>query len=171
MSWMLLRFSFSFLTFRMYLSRLQSILVFNNTNQLFCARTKAVRVWAYHSLFYFMFVFNVWMCSIHILFTFKHLITFRRLHARNFSLHIVCCAYFVYLSHALLCMYEFVWTVSYLVHPSQVYHVFDCMHEYPCVCVFIHVPLCVTLLCVCVSIWMSIGLCESDRVDLSCFVH
>jgi len=38
MRWMLLRFSFSFLTIRMYLSRLQSTLVFNNTNKFFCAR-------------------------------------------------------------------------------------------------------------------------------------
>ena len=67
------------------------------------------------------------------------------------SLHIACCAYFVYLSHVLLCMHEFVRTVSYLVHSSQVYHVFDCMYEYPFVCV--HVPLCVShyFVCACPS--------------------
>ena len=68
-------------------------------------------------------------------------------------------------------MHEFVRDVSYLVHLSQVYHVFDCMYEYPFVCV--HVPLCVShyFVFVCAPICMSIGLCESDRVDLSYFVH
>jgi len=151
MRWMLLRFLFSFLTFRMYLSRLQSILVFNNTNQFFCVRKARarVRVCEYHSLFYFMFVFNVWMCSIHILFALKrsYMITFRNLHVRNF-----------FTSHCLLwvfcvrivCIIMYEWICVDCIVSRVLKSSLSCLWLYAWIsfCVCSRIPVCRITLCV-----------------------
>ena len=89
-----------------------------------------------------MFVFNVWVCSIYILFSFKrsYLITFWSLHARNF-----------FTSHYMLCVFCVLIT---------------CIIMYACICVdcVVSRALKSSLSCLWLCTWISFCVCSRTPV-------
>jgi len=105
------------------------------------------------------------MCSIHILFTFKHsyMITFRSLHARNcFTSHCMLCVFCVLIT----CIIMYAWICADCILSRALKPSLSCLWLYVWIsfCVCSRTPLCVALLCVCVCVCPSECLLGCVRV-------